>query len=87
VEPTIELSWPTLGIEAQMHVEADEPVVVAANPAHPNAVAIEPQTHAPAGLRRLLEGEPYSLQALQPDAALRLTVTFNFREMAPRDST
>jgi len=38
------------------------------------AVAIEPQTHAPQGLRRLLAGEPDAMLLLDPGETLRLSI-------------
>ncbi len=56
-DPPVELWWPTHGIRAVMRVDAPTVNIVAANPGG-GAVAVEPETHAPRGLRRLLDGEP-----------------------------
>jgi galactose mutarotase-like enzyme len=42
------------------------------------AVAVEPQTHAPNGLRRLLRGEAAGLAWLAPGATLPLEVELDF---------
>lgn len=72
------LAWPNLGIEARMHIEAPAINVVAASPSELDAIAIEPQTHAPHGLRRLLGGEPGGLAMLRPGGSLRLGVVIEF---------
>ena len=77
--PLVELAWPQLGIRASMRVTADTPHVVAASPTDRDAVAVEPQTHAPQGLRRLLNGEPGAMTWLAPGAALHLGVELAFR--------
>ena len=43
------------------------------------AAAIEPQTHLPQGLGRLLRGEPGALELLAPAATLRLAMEWQFR--------
>jgi aldose 1-epimerase len=77
--PVVELGWPQLGIQASMRITADTAHVVAASPADRDAVAVEPQTHAPQGLRRLLNGEPGALTMLEPGRSLRLVVAIEFR--------
>lgn len=72
--PRIELEWPRAGIAATIDVEAAHLLVAVATPGHLDAVAVEPQTHGPDGLRRLANGEPDALALLPPGAALRLTV-------------
>ena len=47
--------------------------VTAAFPAEVDALAVEPQTHAPQGLRRLMSGEPVRLRGWSPGGELTLT--------------
>lgn len=77
-----ELSWPSLGIAATMSATTDVPYLCAASPTAFDAVAIEPQTHAPDGLRRLLADEPGGLSMLPPRGTLRLDVELAFRRGA-----
>jgi aldose 1-epimerase len=72
--PRIDLAWKELGLTVRVDLEADRLLVAAASPADMDAVAIEPQTHGPDGLRRLLRGEPDALTMLQPGASLALTL-------------
>jgi hypothetical protein len=51
---------------------------VAASPTEIDAVAVEPQTHAPAGIRRLVNREPGALTLLDPGATLAMTVRIAF---------
>jgi aldose 1-epimerase len=78
-EPVVELAWPETGVSATMTVEAPTTYFVAASPRHLDAIALEPQTHAPQGLRRLLNGEPAGLAWLDPGKTLRLGVELSFR--------
>jgi aldose 1-epimerase len=78
-DPAVQLRWPALGIEGRVRVRSDAGVwIVAASPRGRGAVAIEPQTHAPGGLRRFLRGEPGGLHPLAPGKALRLTIELEF---------
>ena len=76
--PPVELAWPAAGVQATMTMVPADGCVVAASPAAFDAVAVEPQTHAPQGLRRLLNGEPAAMVPLDPGAALRLSMTLHF---------
>ena len=79
-EPPVVLLWPEAGIGATMTVDTAQPdrfIVAAALPGT-DAVAIEPQTHAPDGLRRLQQGEPGGLALLSPGATLELGVGLTF---------
>lgn len=76
--PRIELAWPEAGIEAGIEVEAARLLVAVATPAHLDAVAVEPQTHGPDGLRRLANGEPDALTLIAPGETLRLGLRLTF---------
>jgi len=79
-EPAVTLAWDGIGVEATMRAGASlgsrpaRLVVVAASPSGVDAVAIEPETNAPQGLRRLLRDEPDALARLAPGEALRLRI-------------
>ena len=78
-DPAVEMRWPGLGIGASVRVAADAPAwIVAASPPDLDAVAIEPQTHAPFGLRRYLAGEAGGLHLIAPGATLRLRIELDF---------
>ena len=76
--PRVELAWPGDGIDAVIAVDAPHVLVAVATPAHTDAVAVEPQTHAPDGLRRLVNGEPDALTRVAPGETLRLTLRMTF---------
>jgi aldose 1-epimerase len=79
-DPPLDLRWPGLGIEASLRVRPTTGLAIAvASPADLDAVAIEPQTHVPQGLRRLLHGAPGGLRLLAPRATMRLTMEWLFR--------
>lgn len=82
----ISLRWPTLGVAATMEVSADGRFVCAASPSRFGSVAVEPQTHAPNGLRRLVEDQPGALQLLEPGGALHLEVELTFASGRPLDA-
>ena len=78
-DPAAELAWPQIGVSAVMRVTSTAGVcIVVASPSSLDGVAIEPQTHAPQGLRRFLRGEPGGLHAIEPGGALRLTTELTF---------
>jgi aldose 1-epimerase len=78
-DPAVELRWPDLGVRAMLRSQSEADVwVVAASPSSLDAVAIEPQTHAPHGLHRLLGAGPGGLQLLAPGASLRLAIAMAF---------
>jgi aldose 1-epimerase len=91
-DPPVELEWPAVGVRATMHAAVSisgpgrsEAVdgagllhVTMASPHDLDAVGVEPQTNAPQGLRRLLEGAPGGLVLLAPGQSLRLDVTLTF---------
>jgi aldose 1-epimerase len=76
----VELAWPGSGLRAQMTVRRADGgaiCIVAANLGE-GAIAIEPETHAPHGLRRLLDGQPDGMRWLDPGECLRLTTVLTF---------
>lgn len=78
-DPAVELRWPDLGVTASVRAASEAGLwIVAASPGDLDAVAVEPQTHAPFGLRRLLRREPGGLHLLAADATLRLSMRFAF---------
>lgn len=78
--PPVHLLWPTLGVQATMNVTAPEVFIVAASPRSLEAIAVETQTHAPQGLRRLLRHEPGALTMLGPEESLRMSVELAFEQ-------
>jgi galactose mutarotase-like enzyme len=81
-EPPVELSWPAAGLAGRMEASSNaaELFITAASPSDVDAVALEPQSHAPQGLRRLLAGEPGALDLLPPGGSLRLTTRLTFNQ-------
>lgn len=78
-DPAVELHWPAIGVRAVMRVRSDAGVCICvASPSSLDAVAIEPQTHAPQGLRRFLRGEPGGLHAIEPGGTLGLATELAF---------
>jgi aldose 1-epimerase len=67
----VELSWPGLGLRATMRSTQARFVAVATPPGL-DAIAVEPQTHAPDGLRRLLGGRSDGLAWLAGGGSLPL---------------
>jgi aldose 1-epimerase len=76
--PPVELAWPTLGVRARMETSPEVDFIVAASPGEIDAVAVEPETHAPEGLRRLIDGEPGGLTALDPGGTLSMSFALVF---------
>ena len=74
----VAMRWPELGVSAGMRVSPQGAYLCAASPAQLGAVAIEPQTHAPDGLRRLANGEPGALHLLDPGSTLQLEMELAF---------
>ena len=85
-DPPVELRWPQFGLGAVMRIAAPTVHVVAASPGELDAIAIEPQTHAPQGIRRLLNREPGALTTLDPGEALDLHVELVFRPSRERSA-
>ena len=77
-DPAIQLLWSDSGLGATIRFDAPSPHVTAASPTDIEALAIEPQTQAPQGLRRLLNGEPGALTMLEPGGTLRQVIDINF---------
>lgn len=87
-DPAVELRWPELGVIGTMRVQSTtESCIAVASPVALDAVAIEPQTHAPQGLRRFLRGEPGAMQAIEPGQVLALNTEIAFEAEAPSDSS
>lgn len=85
-EPLVHLRWPEIGVHAQIRTHGSDAYVVAASPPELDAVAVEPQTHAPQGLRRLLNGEPGALTLLDPGGALTLNTQISFHRIQESQS-
>jgi aldose 1-epimerase len=77
--PTVDLVWPELEVAATLALSRSASHVVMATPADSDATALEVQTHAPDGLRRLLAGDPGALRWLAPGAELRLELSLAVR--------
>lgn len=78
-DPAAELHWPEIGVTAVMRVQSAAGVcIVVASPSSLDAVAIEPQTHAPHGLRRFLRGEAGGLSVMEPGGTIELTTELAF---------
>jgi len=77
-DPPVVLDWPDAAIRATMSVDGPTRFIVAASPAAIDAVAVEPETQAPNGLRRLARGEPGGLALLPPGTSLELVVRLAF---------
>jgi aldose 1-epimerase len=74
--PAIDLGWPALGIGAVLEARTNTGsiLVALASPASIGAVAIEPQTHGPDPIRRLIRDEPDAPALLAPGRELTLSV-------------
>ena len=83
-EPPVELRWEDAGIGATMRTVPPAAYIVAASPAQLDAIAMEPETHAPQGLRRLLAGEPGGLTWVDPGRSLDLRIELAFRRLGSR---
>ena len=81
-DPPLELFWPEHQLRAAVRAPFPTLHIVAAYAVERGAIATEPQTHAPQGLRRLLEHEPGALTLIAPGAAIELPITFEFSPLA-----
>jgi len=77
IPPQVELTWDD-GLRLAMRAGHVGILAVAANLPQFGAVAVELQTHAPDGIRRLLGGEMYAPAVLDPDETLDLTLELEF---------
>jgi aldose 1-epimerase len=77
-DPAVVVRWPAAGLTMRMHAGTTSPVIVAASPSDVDAVAIEPETHAPQAIRRLHGAEPLGLEWLAPGASLVLDSSLVF---------
>ncbi|HET9417615.1 MAG TPA: hypothetical protein VFP30_08775 [Candidatus Limnocylindria bacterium] len=77
--PSVHLRWPAARLEADLRIDATAACVAVATPAEPDATPVEPQTHGPDGLRRLLNGEPDAVALLAPGEELSLGVQLEVR--------
>lgn len=82
-EPIVELGWPALGVRARIEAESWATsagsggiLVALANPDALDAIAVEPQTHGPDPIRRLVEREPDAPLLLPAGGELGLRLTF-----------
>ncbi|MEP7378949.1 MAG: hypothetical protein ABI725_05235 [Chloroflexota bacterium] len=73
--PAATLFWADTGVRASIEVEPADSYIVAANPGDRGAIALEPETHAPMGLRRLLNGEPGAMTLIESGESLSLVTT------------
>jgi aldose 1-epimerase len=66
----VDLAWPEHALRATFAFSDSAAFLVAASPADKDAVAVEPQTHAPPALRRLVHDEPGAPVLLDPGDVL-----------------
>ncbi|TAL05325.1 MAG: hypothetical protein EPO00_13200 [Chloroflexota bacterium] len=77
--PPVLLLWPDWGVRGRIEVDSNAGLcIVAASPADVGAIAVEPETHAPHGLRRLLAGGSDGLAWIGPGESITLTTTVVF---------
>jgi aldose 1-epimerase len=80
-EPPVEFAWDDLGLRATMRTTPVVPYIVAASPGNIDAVAVEPETHAPQAVRRLLGGETGGLTMLAPGQSLQMAIDLAFEQV------
>lgn len=79
-QPSVRLRWPDAAIEAELRIRTRSAACVAvATPTDPDATAVEPQTHGPDGLRRLVNDEPDAPALLAPGGVLGLELDLHVR--------
>jgi aldose 1-epimerase len=76
-DPPLELWWPS-GLHAVVQAPCPTLHIVGAYAPERGAIAVEPQTHAPQGLRRLLNDEPGAMRLIDPDEDMTLAITIQF---------
>jgi aldose 1-epimerase len=81
-DPPLELFRPEHRLRASVRSPFPTLHIVAACAAERGAIATEPQTHAPQGLRRLLNREPGALTLIAPGETIELPITFEFSPLA-----
>jgi aldose 1-epimerase len=77
-DPPVELAWPAERLRATMTASPNARYIVAAHLDGIDATAVEPNTHAPAGLRRLELGEPGGLERIEPGETLTMATSLRF---------
>jgi aldose 1-epimerase len=77
-DPPVELWWPEYRLHAAMRAPFPTVHIVAAYAPERGAIAVEPETHAPQGLRRLLNGEPGGMTMIEPGEHIELPITLAF---------
>jgi aldose 1-epimerase len=68
------LGWPELGLEAELLASSSLDHVAVATPVDLDAIAVEPQTHAPGGLIRMLHGQAGGMTRLSAGATLEASI-------------
>jgi aldose 1-epimerase len=84
--PAVDLAWADRGVAARIEFGAGPALVAVAAPVELDAVAVEPQTHGPDGLRRLVGGEPDPLALLEPGGVLALALRITVRRAFADDA-
>jgi aldose 1-epimerase len=79
LDAALHLDWPELGVAARLDLSGAADHVVVATPEDVDAIAVEPQTHAPDGMRRLLEGLPGGMRLIQPGERLEMGLELTVR--------
>lgn len=77
-DPPVELWWPEAGLHAVMRAPFPTLHIVAAYSPERGSIAVEPETHAPQGLRRLVNGEPGALTMIDPGEEIELPISITF---------
>lgn len=81
----VELAWPAHDLRATFRFSGQAAFLTAASPPDQDAVAVEPQTHAPPALRRLVRDEPGAPALLAPGEALAVDYELSVsRNLSPK---